>query len=276
MPTSRPPRYYATVYERTPEGLPFHLGVSAEEAAFLQRIAWETVTDWQAGSDVLSPTMPELASTGVQVGDRLSQRPASRRQGDRRGRSGSPSRRPLGMPPRARWQTGRCAFAATFGRSRQGGVVAGLTSRDVARAAGVSQATVSNVLNRPRLVSGATLEKVRATMAAMGFVVNDSARSLRAGRSRTLGVITLDLANPFWGEVMRGIEAAATPNDYSVLFGSSDEQPEKERHFLRLFHQHRVHAVLVSSLEADSGALRALRERGTMIVLIDKRSTRWP
>jgi hypothetical protein len=55
---------YATVYERTPEGLPFHLAVSAEDAAFLQRIAWETVTDWQAGSDILPPTQPELASTG--------------------------------------------------------------------------------------------------------------------------------------------------------------------------------------------------------------------
>ena len=150
--------------------------------------------------------------------------------------------------------------------------MAGLTSRDVAKAAGVSQATVSNVLNRPHLVSDATLEKVRETMQSMGFVVNDSARTLRAGRSRTLGVITLDLANPFWGEVMRGIESAATPHDYSVLFGSSDEQPEKEQHFLRLFHQHRVHAVLVSSLEDDSDALQALRERGTRIVLVDKKS----
>jgi LacI family transcriptional regulator len=110
-------------------------------------------------------------------------------------------------------------------------------------------------------------------MRSMGFVVNDSARTLRAGRSRTLGVVILDLANPFWGDVMRGIEAAATPHDYSVLFGSSDEQPEKEQHFLRLFLQHRVHAVLISSLEDDSGGLQALRERGTRIVLVDKRST---
>jgi LacI family transcriptional regulator len=150
--------------------------------------------------------------------------------------------------------------------------VASLTSRDVAKAAGVSQATVSNVLNRPHLVSDVTLEKVRAAMKSTGFVVNDTARSLRAGRSRTLGVITLDLANPFWGEVIRGIEAAATQHDYSVLFGASDEQPEKEQHFLRLFHQHRVHAVLVSSLEDDSGALQVLRDRGTKVVLVDKRS----
>jgi hypothetical protein len=54
---------YATVYERTPEGLSFHLGVSEEDAAFLQRIAWETVTDWQAGSDVMPATSPGLAST---------------------------------------------------------------------------------------------------------------------------------------------------------------------------------------------------------------------
>ena len=146
------------------------------------------------------------------------------------------------------------------------------TSRDVAKAAGVSQATVSNVLNRPHLVSDETRIKVRETMKSMGFVLNDSARSLRNGRSRTLGVITLDLSNPFWGEIMRGIEAAATERDFSVLFGASDEQLEKEQHFLRLFQQHQVHAVLVSALDDDSGALHVLRERGTKIVLVDKRS----
>src|SRR5690349_3641143 len=85
-----------------------------------------------------------------------------------------------------------------------------LTSRDIARAAGVSQATVSNVLNRPELVAAETELRVRKIMDAMGFVVNDSARTLRAGRSRAIGVVTLDLSNPFWGEVTRGIEAAAS------------------------------------------------------------------
>lgn len=148
----------------------------------------------------------------------------------------------------------------------------GLTSRDVAKAAGVSQATVSNVLNRPDLVSEDTSQRVRAAMKTLGFVINDSARSLRVGRSRTLGVITLDLANPFWGEVMRGIERTATKHDFSVLFGASEEQPDKEEHFLRLFHQHRVQAVLVSALDDDSVALQAFRERGTKVVLLDKRS----
>ncbi len=150
--------------------------------------------------------------------------------------------------------------------------MAGPTSRDVAKAAGVSQTTVSNVLNRPHLVAGQTREKVRATMQAMGFVVNDSARSLRNGRSRTLGVITLDLSNPFWGELMRGIEATATAHDFSVLFGASDELRQKEQHFLRLFQQHRVHAVLVSALEDDSEPLHTLRANGTKVVLVDKRS----
>lgn len=168
--------------------------------------------------------------------------------------------------------SGRPVGASLASREPFDGGIVSLTSRDVARVAGVSQATVSNVLNRPHLVSETTREKVRATMKAMGFVVNDSARSLRVGRSRTLGVITLDLSNPFWGEVMHGIESAATQNDFSVLFGASSEQPEKEENYLRLFQQHRVQAVLVSLLDEGSGALKLLRERGTKIVLVDKRS----
>jgi hypothetical protein len=54
---------YATLYERTPEGLSFHLGVSDEDAAFLQRIAWQTVTDWQTGEDMTPATPSELATT---------------------------------------------------------------------------------------------------------------------------------------------------------------------------------------------------------------------
>jgi LacI family transcriptional regulator len=153
-------------------------------------------------------------------------------------------------------------------RTREG---SHLTSRDIAQAAGVSQATVSNVLNRPELVSDATTARVRQVMETLGFVVNDSARSLRAGRSRTLGVITLDLSNPFWGEITRGIEAAATSRGYSVLVGASEETTVKERHFLRLFEEHRVDAVLVSSVEAGSSALQAVHRRGTKVVLLDER-----
>ena len=144
------------------------------------------------------------------------------------------------------------------------------TSRDIAAAAGVSQATVSNVLNRPALVAEETRERVHAAIKRMGFVVNDSARTLRAGRSRTLGVIALDLTNPFWGDVTRGASDAAAARGYSVLLGSSGESREGEQNLLRLFEEHRVDGVLVSSVDIDSPAIKSLTRRGITVVLLDE------
>ncbi|BDZ51446.1 LacI family transcriptional regulator [Frondihabitans sucicola] len=145
-----------------------------------------------------------------------------------------------------------------------------VTTRDIAAAAGVSQATVSNALNRPDLVAPATLERIEAVMRKTGFVVNSFARGLRMGRAKTLGVIVLDLSNPFWGEVTKGIEAAASEHHYSVLIGASGERREKERELLQLFEEHRVEGILVSSVDAGSEAISALVERGTKIVLLDQ------
>lgn len=147
-----------------------------------------------------------------------------------------------------------------------------VTSRDIAAAAGVSQATVSNVLNRPDLVAPATRERIEAVIRDRGFVVNSFARGLRIGSARALGVVVLDLANPFWGEVTRGIEAAASNVHYSVLLGSSDEREDKEGELLGLFEERRVEGVLVSSVHADSAAIRSLADRGTKIVLLDQDS----
>lgn len=144
------------------------------------------------------------------------------------------------------------------------------TSRDIAQAAGVSQATVSNVINRPHLVAPATLDKVREVMREHGFVLNTSARNLRVGRARTIGVVALDLGNPFWGEVTRGIESIASERRYSVLLGASEEQEEKEQRFLRLFEEHRVDGIVVSSVHVGSSSIEDVRRRGTKVVLLDQ------
>ena len=90
---------------------------------------------------------------------------------------------------------------------RQGMMRVGV--KDVARAAGVSVGTVSNVLNRPEIVRDETRSRVQAEMARLGFVRNESARQLRQGRSRTLAYVFLDATNPFFTDVARGAEAAA-------------------------------------------------------------------
>ena len=87
---------------------------------------------------------------------------------------------------------------------------------DVAARAGVSLGTVSNVLNRPDRVAPATRDKVMQAIQDLGFVRNEAARQLRAGRSRTIGLVVLDVGNPFFTDLARGVEATAGNNDVLV------------------------------------------------------------
>src|SRR5882672_3531556 len=103
--------------------------------------------------------------------------------------------------------------------------------KDVASLAGVAVGTVSNVLNHPDLVRPLTRARVEAAMEQLGFIPNGSARQLRAGRSRCLGLVVLDVTNPFFTEVARGVEDYAQAAGYAVILCNSDEADDKERRY---------------------------------------------
>ncbi len=140
---------------------------------------------------------------------------------------------------------------------------------DVARRAGVSVGTVSNVLNRPEQVTPATRERVQTAIDDLHFVRNASARQLRAGTIRTVGAIVLDIANPFFTEVARGIEDRLAPDDHTLMLSSSDEDPEREARYLRLHEEHGVHGLLVTPTHGSLDAILAVRDRGVPVVLLD-------
>lgn len=143
---------------------------------------------------------------------------------------------------------------------------------DVAKRAGVSVGTVSNVLNRPDQVTPATRERVQAAIEEMSFVRNASARQLRAGTIRTVGAVVLDIANPFFTEVARGIEDRLAPDEYTLMLSSSDEDPEREARYLRLFEEHGVQGVLVTPSQGSLDVILAMRDRGVGVVLLDATS----
>jgi LacI family transcriptional regulator len=142
--------------------------------------------------------------------------------------------------------------------------------RDVATLAGVSLGTVSNVLNRPEKVAPTTVERVQAAIAELGFVRNDGARQLRAGRSSTIGLVVLDAGNPFFTDIARGAEDTAMAGGYAVLVGNSDESSDRENTYVDLFEERRVAGVLVSPASDDMSRLARLRDQGTAIVLVDR------
>ncbi|MGC5224714.1 LacI family DNA-binding transcriptional regulator [Micromonospora sp. DT81.3] len=142
--------------------------------------------------------------------------------------------------------------------------------RDVAAAASVSVGTVSNVLNRPAKVAPATVERVLHAIEQLGFVRNDAARQLRAGRSRSIGLIVLDVRNPFFTDVARGAEDRAAEEGMTVLLGNSDENASREGSYLDLFQEQRVNGVLITPVAEDITRLERLQAGGTPVVLVDR------
>jgi len=144
--------------------------------------------------------------------------------------------------------------------------------RDVALRAGVSVGTVSNAINRPSIVAATTVAKVQSAIDELGFIRNDAARQLRAGRSKTIGLVVLDVRNPFFTDVARGAEDQAAISGFTVLLGNSDESSLREATYLDLFDEQRVHGVLISPFDDITPRLVALRKRGIPAVLVDRSS----
>jgi DNA-binding LacI/PurR family transcriptional regulator len=145
---------------------------------------------------------------------------------------------------------------------------------EVAHRAGVSVGTVSNVINRPELVSEATRLRVQEAIAELGFVRNESARQLRAGRSRTIGLVVLDVANPFFTDVARGAEELVAASGNLVMLCNSAKDTAREHRHLDVLEEQRVQGVLIAPVETDNPRLDRLVARGIPVVLVDRASGR--
>ncbi|WP_239098537.1 LacI family DNA-binding transcriptional regulator [Micromonospora qiuiae] len=143
----------------------------------------------------------------------------------------------------------------------------------MAKHAGVSLGTVSNVLNRPDLVSPATRQKVLDAITELGYVRNDSARQLRAGRSRTVAILVLDVSNPFFTDVVRGAEAVVEKAGGMLIVCNSGEDPRREQRNLDMLEEQRVQGLLVTPVsDGRHPRLDAFVKRGIPVVLVDRGS----
>ena len=147
---------------------------------------------------------------------------------------------------------------------------AGAKLKDVAALAGVSVGTVSNVLNRPEQVSSDKRSRVLAAIDELGFVRNESARSLRSGSTRSLGMLVLDVRNPFFTDVALGAENVAEDHKHSLILANSAEDSVREQAYLDLFEQQRVQGILITPLGNVLERLETMRSRGIPSVLVDR------
>lgn len=105
------------------------------------------------------------------------------------------------------------------------------TIQDVARSAGVSTATVSRVLSAPEVVAEPTRRKVMAAVERLGYAPNVAAKSLRTLRTEKILVTVPDISNPFFSQVIRGVEEAASAAGYSVLLGDTRHEEAREEQY---------------------------------------------
>ncbi len=142
-----------------------------------------------------------------------------------------------------------------------------LTIRDVARLADVSIATVSAVLNRKGGVSAALKERVEQAMEALDYHPNHVARSLKVRCTYSVGMVIPDVTNPFFTDVMRGVEDEARRAGYSVIFCNTNEDAELERRHLSTLFSRRVDGVLLAPSDSHSAQDHLTRRRFPLVFL---------
>jgi LacI family transcriptional regulator len=145
-----------------------------------------------------------------------------------------------------------------------------VTLRDVAAKAGVSAITVSRALNNTGHVSPQTRRRILDAVAALNYVPNDLASSLRSKRTQLLALLVTDVTNPFWTTVARGVEDAAMQAGYGVILCNTDEDPGKEARYLDLLLRRRIDGLIIGPTNESTEILQNLKGRNVPFVLIDR------
>ncbi|CUH95942.1 hypothetical protein P22_2030 [Propionispora sp. 2/2-37] len=146
------------------------------------------------------------------------------------------------------------------------------TIKDVARAAGVSIATVSRILNGSGIVSPQLMKKVQTAVETTGYYPNAVARALKIKESKSIGLIIPDIENPFFPALVRGIEDAARKHDYAVILCNSDGYAAEENRYIHFLYSKQVDGVIFTGGIHGDENLALLSELALPVVTLDRQS----
>lgn len=144
--------------------------------------------------------------------------------------------------------------------------------KDIAVEAGVSHTTVSRALRGSSLISKETTKRIQETARKLGYLPSAAARSLRTNRSQALGVIVTNIYDPYFSEVLQGIEEVAQGNDYSLFMAASQHDPERETMIVQAMQQHRVDGVIICSTMFSDEQSQHFSKYGIPIVAINNQA----
>lgn len=145
-----------------------------------------------------------------------------------------------------------------------------VTIRDIAERAGVSINTVSRALNNKPDISEETRRKILKIAQELGYVKNATASSLRSKQTNIVGVIIADSANPFYAEVLKGIEAASRKYGYQIMLMNTERVYENEEKAIEVLLQRRVDGLLITPVQDRSDDIKALIERKVPFVIVGR------
>ncbi len=146
------------------------------------------------------------------------------------------------------------------------------TLRDVAKKARVSVSTVSRVINKEPLVKEKTREKVEAAIAELGYLPNRVAQRLRSinVKNKLIGLVLPDIQNPFYVDVVRGVEEAAYRQNFAVMIGNFSQDEQKEKIFLEILQSESVDGLIVAPARGRDQHILKVMENGYPVVCIDR------
>jgi DNA-binding LacI/PurR family transcriptional regulator len=144
-----------------------------------------------------------------------------------------------------------------------------ITIKDIARKTGVSHSTVSRALGGNTLISEATTSRIRKVAREMGYQPSAAARSLKTNQTKVVGVIVNSIDDPFFSEILFGIEDVAQRAGYSLFIASSQYDPYREQNIVQTMLEQRTDGVIIcsSSFSADKG--RQLSANGFPVVVVN-------
>lgn len=144
--------------------------------------------------------------------------------------------------------------------------------KDIAREVGVSTALVSYVLNNKKedRIGKEVAARIREVAKRLDYQPNQIAKSLKAQKTFTIGLILADISNPFSSQIARIIEDEAKKKGYTVIFGSSDENVEKSKDLINVLLNRQVDGFIIAAVENSEAQLEILTEKGVPFILIDR------
>lgn len=147
-----------------------------------------------------------------------------------------------------------------------------VTVKDIAKKAGVSHSTVSRALHGSPLISEETKQRIQQIAVELGYLPSAAARTLKTNRSQVLGVVLSSIDDPFFSEILHGIEQIVQKSGYSLFIAAAHRDPAREREIVQAMVEHRADGVIICSTSFREERSRQFLQSGVPIVVVNNQA----